>query len=200
MTQKCNSLLGRAIILGLLLFSGLVSAQNKSKKAERIAVVGYSTFFSSMAADQNACSVITWDADDLRLCSKEPLYRSQLLDKKAEEDELDFEASFATAFRSESMCSGLTLAFTTSLGQKDYMLTKAGCSRDGTHCRSEDMLQKYWSLVVFFVPNQEKQPWRIFRVGPSVTLDDLTDGKGDARSMAHTVCSIVKGIGGSVVE
>jgi len=197
---KCKSLLGIAIILSILLFSGAVSAQNQSKKTERITVVGFSTSFSRGAADENACSVITWDADDLRRWSKGPKYDDPLLLKAAEEDESNFEASFATAFQSERMCSGLTLAFTTSLGQKDYMLTKAGCTLGGEHCRSEDMLHKYWSLVVFFVPNQEKQPWRIFRVGTSVTLDDLTDGTGDARSMAHTVCSIVKGIGGSVIE
>jgi hypothetical protein len=105
-------------------------------------------------------------------------------DAKLQEDK--FYMRFATAFQSEPACSGLSL----------FALDPPGGNSPSALRRLNPAAKDQWKLNVSFTPGQEKQAWSM---GPMMKLTN-SSGKGDAHSMAHTVCLIAKGSGGQVIE
>jgi hypothetical protein len=105
-------------------------------------------------------------------------------DVKLEENE--FYITFSTAFQSEPACSGVSLS---ALGQPE------GNSPNGLS-RLNPEAKDQWKLNVTFKPGNEKQAWSM---GPMMSVVN-SSGEGDVYSIAHTICSIAKGIGGQVIE
>jgi hypothetical protein len=116
---------------------------------------------------------------------------------EARADETDFEGKFSAAFQSDPICSGITLR---GFGGKNHRISNVGTLLEAGQAlaNANATAEGYWFLIVSYVPEQKKQSWSMSLTDTSLTND--TSGEGDAHSMAHTVCSIVKGIGGSVVE
>ena len=99
--------------------------------------------------------------------------------------ENEFYKRFSSAFQSDPACSGLMLfALDNPEGNSASAWQKLGTVAD------------QWLLNVSFTPDFKKQPWSLQRM----RMGSQVSGEGDAHSMAHTVCSIVKRTGGSVAD
>jgi hypothetical protein len=105
-------------------------------------------------------------------------------DAKLQENE--FYTTFATAFRSDQACSGLSL----------FALDPPGGNSSSDLRRLNPAAKDQWKLNVSFEPGREKQAWSM---EPMMKLSK-SSGEGNAHSMAHTVCLIASETGGQVIE
>ena len=55
----------------------------------------------------------------------------------------------------------------------------------------------HWGLMVSFRPDLQRQPWQLMA---EPGTGHYSTGEGDAPSIVHAICSIVKNNGGSVVD
>ncbi len=62
---------------------------------------------------------------------------------------------------------------------------------DGKKYKSGKNHRVQWSLMIDFTPGAAEQRWSL-----SAAPIDLTNGTGDARVMAHSICVIINGLGG----
>ncbi|MGC1869655.1 MAG: hypothetical protein WA700_01745 [Acidobacteriaceae bacterium] len=117
-----------------------------------------------------------------------PAQAPKVCEDDARGDEADFLGRFSAAFESDPACAGLKLIV---FGDPDMSskATKQALSKIADKDR--------WFLMVDFKPEIERQAWRI-NLYPE--LSHQASGENDARTMAHSVCSIVKTTGGSVVN
>lgn len=102
--------------------------------------------------------------------------------------EADFSGQFSAAFQTDPACSGIRL------------IMYNGPNRTSAEARrmySQLSGKPHWGLQVNFNPQLQKQPWQL-SVDPGPT--QYSSGEGDAPSIAHSVCSIAKNAGGSVVN
>jgi hypothetical protein len=107
--------------------------------------------------------------------------------ENARNQENEFYKRFSAAFQSDPACSGLMLfALDNPEGNPASAWQKLGKVAD----------KDQWLLNVSFEPDFKKQPWSLQRM----LMGSQVSGEGDAHLMAHTICSIVKRTGGSVVE
>jgi hypothetical protein len=104
------------------------------------------------------------------------------------DEESEFYTKFSTAFQSEPACHGLRL----------FSLWGPERTPDSTWLEFGKVAHKdQWRLKVNFLPEREKQQWALQRMYSE--LSSGATGEGDAHSMAHSVCLIAKGTGGSVL-
>jgi hypothetical protein len=89
----------------------------------------------------------------------------------------DFEARFRAFFASDSSCHRIVL--------KEYGGESPRGAYDWTY-------KPHWMLMLDFHDGQTSQEWTMVRD----TL--ITSGQGDAKEIAHTVCSIAKAKGGTL--
>ena len=94
-----------------------------------------------------------------------------------------FVSDFSIALQEEPLCSGITLVLSDPY-------------KDSEAIRQE-VKNSHWRLVVSVIPQADtdegKQLWSIEHDGHSNAL-----AWTEPQSMAHSVCSIMKGIGGSI--
>jgi hypothetical protein len=102
------------------------------------------------------------------------------------QDEAQFTEEFSTAFQAEAACSGITLAVYKGPQHNSPQATQMMTNEEG-----------YWSFQVNFEPEAKTQRWQM-SFSPKET--HASSGEGNASSIAHAVCSLVKGVGGSVKE
>jgi hypothetical protein len=102
------------------------------------------------------------------------------------QEEAQFTEAFSTAFQADTACSGIALAVFRD-------------PSDGRSQAAKIMAESnsYWSFQVNFQPGAKVQSWAM-DLAPKHTHS--SSGEGNASSIARTICSIVKGMGGSVAE
>lgn len=111
---------------------------------------------------------------------------------EARADEAEFLERFSAAFRSDPTCSGLRLII---YGGPDN--TSKNSYKELSRVEDEG----YWDLIVDFRPEREKQSWRLSVVKKTHTTENgSASGEGNAQTVSHAVCSIVKQPGGSIAE
>jgi hypothetical protein len=114
--------------------------------------------------------------------------------REARQAETDFEGKLSASFQADPTCSGLTLR---GFGGRNNRITDADSLVKSAASTANAGAQEYWFLIVDFVPEEEKQSWSM-DILPSHTNN--VSGEGDSKSMAHTICSVAKGVGGKVVD
>ena len=113
---------------------------------------------------------------------------------EARQAETDFEGKLAASFQADPTCYGLTLR---GFGGRNRRITDPESLTKNAASLAKADVQGYWFLIVDFIPEEEKQSWSM-DILPSHTNN--VSGEGDAKSMAHTICSVAKGVGGTVAE
>ena len=166
------------------------SVSELSKKTERPMLVENDAWWSSDFAAE--CAKMQCRVEGLKSCEDE---RNEKV-IEAREAETEFEGRLLAAFQSDAMCSGITLR---GFGSRKHRITNAETLLKAGEAAAvaEAQTKGYWFLIVNFVPGETMQSWSM-NILPSATND--TSGKGNVSSIVHTVCSVVKGTGGSVVE
>jgi hypothetical protein len=107
---------------------------------------------------------------------------------QARADESKFEGEFSAHFQSDPMCSGLELiVFEDPKKMSQVVLSEYTKATENG----------YWYLKLDFTPNETKQPWQL-SLNPAITHQ--ASGEGDAGAISHTICSIAKRTGGSVID
>jgi hypothetical protein len=102
--------------------------------------------------------------------------------------EVDFTGKFSAAFQADPSCSGIQLIMYNGPDRT---------SAQATDSYSKVLKKPHWVLQVNFDPKLQKEPWQL-SVEPGT--GHYSTGEGDAPSVVHSVCSIVKNTGGSVVD
>jgi hypothetical protein len=95
----------------------------------------------------------------------------------------DFEARFSSAFASDASCSGITLI-------------RFAISQN----TPEALNQPAWSLSINYIPQKSEQDWAMLHDpdGTHKKYYGHTTGNGTPSTIAHTVCGIIKGKGGTL--
>ena len=169
--------------------SSVVETQKSPVKAERPMVVVNDGWWSGDFAAEGA--KMRCHAEGLASCEDESNERV----KEARVAEAEFEGRLSAAFQSDPICSNVTLR---GFGGRKHRISNPSTALEaGGAVADLEANGGYWLLIIDFVPESEKQSWSMV-LQPLRTND--TSGDGDARSITHTVCSIVKGTGGSVAE
>jgi hypothetical protein len=121
---------------------------------------------------------------------------TQICEEAARSAEYDFLGKVSAKFQSDSTCSGLRLVVYNGHGKDSKEFDKE---------YSKAIANGHWTLIVDFVPEDEKQHWSLIPdidIGNNVNTTGQAGATGEdnAQSISHAVCSIVKKTGGSVSE
>jgi len=94
----------------------------------------------------------------------------------------DFEAQLRSAFASDGSCRGIVLA-------------SFGPGQAASKAASEaDTSKADWQLMLNFQVGESSQTWTM------VHRNQTTSGRGNPREIIHTVCAVVKQVGGSISD
>jgi hypothetical protein len=164
----------KAIFALALVTLPLIACKGSTPKEPPLTVV-YDGWWSNDYAAQSVA--MQCPPGNVKLCKDE-----------ARGAERDFSGEFSAAFQTDPSCSGIRLLM-----------------YDGPGRTSDKVLEMYaqvgnkphWDLQVNFNPALKKQPWQL-NMNPGAT--QYSSGEGDAPSVVHSVCSIAKRTGGSVIN
>lgn len=93
----------------------------------------------------------------------------------------EFEALLRTSFASDASCSGVLLA--------DFAGPKQGASNAASEA---DASKADWWLMLDFDVGESSQSWTM------VHHAQTTTGHGNPKELVHTLCAVVKQVGGSI--
>jgi len=108
---------------------------------------------------------------------------SQYLKDNAIEEEAQFRTELETAFQADKTCSGIKVS---AFGGSAPSSHAAAVAASG---------ENYWWFMMDFAPGHDKASWDLSR---SPGYAHNATGEGTPREVAHTVCSIVNGLGASI--
>jgi hypothetical protein len=102
----------------------------------------------------------------------------------------DFESQIASHVASDATCQGVQFVRLNNPKDNDPAVAKA-------------MALPHWFLMLNYNVGERKQSWNMHRSGdkkkyPEFGAGAFTAGEGNPKEIAHTVCSIVTGKGGSL--
>jgi hypothetical protein len=186
---KCTKLGARRSLMKLIFVTSVLAISLVGCKhgieMKQPVTISYDRWWSSDYAAEAAWGTCS--------ASKLGLSTERCIDKdEARADEAEFLERFSAAFRSDQACSGLRLII---YGGPDN--TSKNSYKELSRVEDEG----YWDLIVDYRPEREKQSWRLSLVKKTHTTENgSASGEGNAQTVSHAVCSIVKQPGGSVVE
>lgn len=108
-------------------------------------------------------------------------------ESEARSSDADFTGELSTAFQVDPSCADIEL----------IVYSGPDKTSQAALSRYSEVANGYWALQVNYSPSKNQQPWE-FSLEPK--MQHRTSAAGDAKSIAHAVCSIVQGGGGTVTN